>query len=129
MASPNEGERSKSDEINIVIIVLVSLLYTINTCVIKSYAKGKFGYFFYCYFNDIISTPFILSYVNLLLQMVNVRITDLRRILLFCLVIGYIWEYITPLLKPSSVSDPIDILCYLGGGIIYWCILRIIEER
>ncbi len=42
-----------------------------------------------------------------------------------CLAVGSIWEYVTPVMKPSSISDPIDIVCYVCGGIIYWLILRI----
>ncbi|MBU9720884.1 MULTISPECIES: hypothetical protein [Bacillaceae] len=45
---------------------------------------------------------------------------NLKRILLFTLIVGVFWEYITPLYYSSSVSDPWDVVAYMFGGVLYW---------
>ena len=36
-----------------------------------------------------------------------------------------VWEFIIPLFKPSSVTDPNDLICYLIGTMVYYLIRKI----
>ena len=40
---------------------------------------------------------------------------------------GIFWEYITPLFRHNTTTDPCDILAYMIGGFLYWIIAR--KER
>lgn len=41
----------------------------------------------------------------------------------------FAWEVIAPLIVPWSVGDPIDCLCYLGGGLLYAALRRLIQRK
>ena len=79
-----------------------------------------------CWFNDIVGGCTFIALVNLLLSWYGYRtfsnIIYISAILLLC---GIFWEYVTPLFRHSTTSDPYDILAYISGGIIYTIILKI----
>lgn len=98
----------------------VILLYTLNNCFGKRYTHGILRGFLVCHFNDLICPLCLFSYANILLFFVGRRLTRFWEILLFGLLAGLIWETLTPVFKPSSVSDPKDLLAYLCGSFLYW---------
>lgn len=111
--------------INLTLIICVSILYFINNTVLKLCTTGHLQLFFICHFNDLICPLFFLSYSNLLLITIQRELTKIKGIVLLCLIAGLIWEYFTPLIKPSSVSDIVDIICYLVGASLYWFLLTL----
>ena len=38
---------------------------------------------------------------------------------------GLLWEFVAPLLKPTSVTDSLDLLCYQFGAVGYYCTNRL----
>ena len=118
---------SKNFFLNWWIICSVVCLYLLNNSCFKKCSKNVLQYFFVCYFNDLICTPLLLAYVNLLLSLIGHSLSKLLHILFLCLCAGLVWEFVAPLMKPSSVTDPIDLLCYLSGGMLYWLLLRTIQ--
>ena len=106
------------------IIFLVILTYFINQIMKKSALHSNFsGYFFRCYFNDLLCGLAFPAFVNELL-IINrfIPIQKLAYIILEMFCCGLIWEYVAPQFVPTATSDPIDILCYILGGIFYWVI-------
>lgn len=72
----------------------------------------------------------ILSLANLLLS--AGRLPPLTRVLpaaAFLLLCGLFWEYVAPLLVSSSVSDPLDLLAYLAGGLVVLPLLRLARPQ
>lgn len=109
-------------------IIIVGILYLLNNGIFKEleFIDIKLKFFLVCYFNDLICPFGFLSYLNVLFRILNYRIRRVWEIWLWCLCSGFIWEYFAPLLKPSGISDPCDLLCYLIGGTGYYllgCVL------
>lgn len=72
----------------------------------------------------------ILSLANLLLS--AGRLPPLTRVLpaaAFLLLCGLFWEYVSPLLISGSVSDPLDLLAYLSGGLALLPLLRLARQQ
>ena len=96
---------------------------------IDIYTNGNVRLFFICYFNDLICPLFFFSYANMLLNTVDKEINRIWAICLVSLCTSCVWEFVAPFIKPSSITDPLDIVCYMTGGIMYWAILRCIKIR
>lgn len=109
----------KANLLDTVILIAVSVLYLLNNKYIKAATVGIAHEFFVCFFNDLMAPMFMLAYSNILLGTVNRRIERPVQIFLFCLIVGFVWEFVAPLMKAGAVWDPLDILCYLIGGGIY----------
>lgn len=82
------------------------------------------------YFADLLAGALILCVANALLAWGHIhqaRIRPMERpetaagFLLLC---GLFWEYVTPLYRPDSVSDPWDVATYLLGGLLCLTITR-----
>lgn len=72
----------------------------------------------------------ILSLANLLLS--AGRLPPLTRVLpaaAFLLLCGLFWEYVSPLLVSGAVSDPLDLLAYLAGGLAVLPLLRLARQQ
>lgn len=72
----------------------------------------------------------ILSLANLLLS--AGRLLPLTRTLptaAFLLLCGLFWEYVSPLLVSGSVSDPLDLVAYLAGGLAVLPLLRLARAQ
>lgn len=107
---------------NISIFFMAVLLHFMNTFIFLNINNSTLHYFFSCYFDDLLAPILLLSYVNLLLSIYNKKIYTLRYLILFILLVSIVWEYLIVYVKPDSVSDPFDMLCYVLGTIIYWII-------
>lgn len=75
-----------------------------------------------CYFND------ILAGITLNAMMSLTTKYNARWGLCLTIVAGIFWEYIAPLFNSKSVSDPLDIIAYLIGFIIFTIIERGIQN-
>ena len=120
----------KKRPLNIILIFIVAILYVVNNIWLKDLVSYNIRWFFVCYFNDLICPLLFLSYCNLLLLTTNREVTSLKALFLIGLAVGVIWEFGAPILKPTSTTDLMDIVCYLMGSILYWFILRLnIKEK
>ncbi|NLM45185.1 MAG: hypothetical protein GX200_00080 [Firmicutes bacterium] len=98
-------------------------LFLVNKYCLKRLINHPFLHF---YFHDLLAPLLLLSYSNMLLAWFNFRgrrIRSLPAILLLVLAAGLFWEYVTPLYLPHSTSDPLDLLAYLAGGMLYWLLV------
>lgn len=107
---------------HIVIIISGIILYIFNNSVI--FNNAYINLFMKCYFNDILCGILFPTYCNLLLIRKYLSINKLWMIELILLGCGLFWEVVAPLYVNYSVGDPIDIVAYLLGGIIYWIIYK-----
>ena len=105
-------------------ICVIAALYILNNSVFKQITTGFLREFFICYFNDLMAPMFILAYTNILLRTKGKRLCNINHILPFCLCMGCIWEFLAPIIKQGSVTDPCDIFAYMLGGSMYWIIER-----
>lgn len=115
--------------INLILILVVLALYFLNNGIFKHHTSGWLQYFMICHFNDFICPLFFFGYCNLLLITANKEIKKLHWILLMGLCSGLVWEYFAPVIKPSTVSDVMDLVFYLLGTFLYWCILKLTPDR
>lgn len=81
--------------------------------------------------NDACAGMMFPAYVNALCIAAKSRwrIAGVRSALLLGLVCCAVWEGFAPLVVPWSVGDPIDCLCYLGGGLLYAALRRLIQRK
>lgn len=115
--------------INGILICVVLVLYSANNWVFKKVTDGWVQYFFQCYFNDCICPLFFLSYSNILLLTTGRKWVSLKSILIVCIGCGLIWEFIGPILKEASTTDVWDIVCYVGGGLLYYGLTKHSREE
>ena len=115
--------------INLFLMFIVLFLYLLNNLYLKGHTEGCIQRFLLCYFNDLICPLFFIAYSNLLLISVNREIKKLKWIMTFGFCSGLIWEFVAPLIKPSSVTDILDLLFYTVGTFMYWCIVNIFPDR
>lgn len=111
--------------LNFYLSIISFLLYCVNQRYWKTHTEGSIHYLLQCHFNDFLAGVLLTSYSNFFLTMLGKPIARLHHIMLYCIGVGLFWEYAIPLVKASSVSDPIDILCYVLGGFVYWCLYRL----
>ena len=111
--------------VNFYLVIISFSVYCLNQLFFKAQTNGWIHYLLQCHFNDVLAGLLLMSYSNFLLSIHEKAITKLHQIILYCLLVGLFWEYVIPLIKTNSVSDPIDILCYIIGGMIYWCFYRL----
>lgn len=115
--------------VNIILIVSVIGAYLLNNLFLKKNSTGIIHYFFMCHFNDLICPLLFFSYINLLLLTVDKELTSLWKICLISICTSFVWEVWAPLVKKSSITDPIDVVCYFLGSIIYWNVLNFTQKR
>jgi hypothetical protein len=106
-------------------MALFMFIYVINKACIIKIADGPIRKFCKYYLSDLLCLLVVLPCIEILLIIINKEITDFRRILLISAACAFVWEGMIPLVNPSSVSDPVDVLCYIIGGITYWWLLQI----
>jgi hypothetical protein len=115
--------------VNGTLILLVLALYLLNRLVLKDELSWSF---LSSHFNDVLAGLLLLPSYNLLallFRQSNLLMLRCMNILTFTLVVGLFWEYVTPLYRSDSVSDPLDILAYLLGGLIYWLLSLLVGHK
>lgn len=118
----------KDRPINIILIFTVVGLYLLNNLLLKRVSIGVVHYFLVCHFNDLICPILFFSYANLLLLTADKELTSIWKICLISICISFIWEVWAPLVKPSAITDPADVVCYFVGSIIYWVLLEVASK-
>lgn len=118
----------KKKPINIILMILTSIMYLLNNVIFKKITTGDLNLFMVGYFNDLICPLFFLSYCNILLLSIGKEIKKLYWLLLFSFCVGLVWEFVAPLLKKTSITDVLDLICYLIGAFLYWLILKIYQK-
>lgn len=115
----------KKMPVNGILIMAVSFLYYINNAFFKRLSTGYVHYFMVCYFNDLICPLLLFSYINILLLTMDKKLVSLPLILLSGVASAFVWEFLSPLIKPHSVTDLYDFLCYIVGSTIYYLVIRV----
>ena len=114
---------------NLLILITCVLLYVFNTFIFSKLNDMILKYFFSCYFNDLLAPILLFSYINLILSLINKKIYSLKYLMIIIIPCSLIWEYLAIFLKPTSVSDPMDILFYFYGTFIYWMVYKIWVQK
>lgn len=107
---------------------MVVFLYILNQVCKNSYPAGIIKWFMSCYFNDIVGSIGFIAYCNIILKKVSIYLYELWRIIFILFICGLFWEYVVPLFRVDSVSDPYDILAYMFGGFLYWIGVLIVKK-
>jgi len=105
------------------------ILCGFNTIIFSSINNYNLHYFFSSYFNDLLAPLLLFSYINLILSLIDKKMYSLKYLILIIILTSLVWEFIAPIFKPTSISDPIDILFYFIGTLIYWIIYKIWNQK
>jgi hypothetical protein len=101
---------------NLIIFLIAFTLYLINKFILISLNS-----FFSNYFNDLLATLLLFSFINTISP---IYLKKSVIIILITLIAIFFWEYLSLFLKPGSVFDWYDILAYLISMVIYLLILK-----
>ena len=104
---------------NIIIFVIALSLYLFN-----NHFLHEINWFFMFYFNDFLAIVVLLSFLNIVYPY---KLTNLWLIVLVTILASFVWEYVALFIKPGSIFDFIDIICYFGSMVIYLVILYVID--
>lgn len=110
---------------NILIFIICVLLYMMNTLTFSKINNFILHYFFTGYFNDLIAPLLLFSYINLLLSFIDKNVYSLKYLIIIIISCSFFWEYLVLFFKPTGISDPVDVLFYIMGTLIYWIIYKI----
>lgn len=106
--------------INHVCMVIAIVIYIINKTLLSKYTSSWIGYVCKCYLNDMVCPLFFLGLSQLLLTWAGCELKSYGKLLLLGMSSGLVWEYISPIINPKAVTDPIDLICYFIGINIYY---------
>ena len=96
---------------NIIIFVIALSLYLFN-----NHFLHEINWFFMFYFNDFLAIVVLLSFLNIVYPY---KLTNLWLIILVTILASFVWEYVALFIKPGSIFDFVDIICYFGSMVIY----------
>jgi hypothetical protein len=113
---------------NIVLVTITSLAFTVGLYALNQlYLKPQLGgTFIHSYLNDILAGIALIGYSNVLFLLagrVEHSFQRLRTMLALVMSAGLFWEYVTPLYRTESISDPLDLFAYVLGAGCYWLLL------
>ena len=122
--------RAKADAI---ILIVSLILYGINRLYLKEIVRNPFiSYLLKCHANDFLGGVCFVAYMNLALAYSKYSgwIIDTYAIaIVIMLTCGILWEYVFPLIYPRGVSDPLDIIAYISGGMTCIFIRKMTDRR
>ena len=99
--------------------------YAVN----RRFAGVLRGRFMRGHFNDLMAGMLFPAYVNIWLALGGYRLRGWIYPLLCTLAAGCVWEFVAPLYRPQSVSDPLDLVAYLAGTLIYCVVDHLAMKR
>lgn len=108
---------------NIFLIIITVSFYLINQVFKYNYSNVYVNWFMTCYFNDIVGSIAFIAYCNILLEYRLYNHLKLNQIIALLFLCGLFWEYIAPLFISYSISDPLDVVAYISGGLIYYWLI------
>jgi len=114
---------------NFLIFIICVSSYLLNRVILLNINNSILHYFFSCYFDDLLAPLLLFSYINILLSFYNKKIYSLKYLMTFILLVSIVWEYLICFIKPTSVSDPLDVLFYAFGTLIYWTIHKNLDIK
>jgi len=114
---------------NFLIFIICVSSYLLNSVILLNINNSILHYFFSCYFDDLLAPLLLFSYINILLSFYNKKIYSLKYLMTFILLVSIVWEYLICFIKPTSVSDPLDVLFYAFGTLIYWTIHKNLDIK
>lgn len=115
--------------LNLILVCSCIAFYLINNRFLKELTGSLF---FKNHFNDLLGGVLIVAFSNGIILWSNrqdLYMNKLIMILTFTFIVGMYWEYVAPLYNKSSVSDPLDVVAYISGGVLYWGIMRMRASR
>ena len=115
----------KEFPLNGYVIIITMAFYCINRFFLKTHTVGWLNYILRCHFNDFLCGALFTAYSNVFLNTRHALLNKLPHILAYCFCAGLVWEFVAPFVRKDSISDWLDILCYMLGGIAYWLALRL----
>ena len=96
-------------------------LYLLNRFILKGTVTGTLGFFLRCRFNDLLCPLVVIPACQIvLLVFLRTSMRKLGTLLLFSLACSVVWEFIVPLIKTGSTADLWDVVCYMGGTVLYY---------
>lgn len=110
--------------IDSILIGVTLIVYFINRICRPYYGDSVIEYLLKCHFNDFIGSITFLAYTNLVLSIKFYRLNKFLYIEILIIIAGLFWEYVTPLFRPDTVSDVLDIVSYMLGASLYYFINR-----
>lgn len=115
----------QSNKINMIIFVTCVLLYGINELLLKR--QDIMRWLFSGHFNDFLAPLLLLSYSNILIKIAyNKTYNSFLGLSTGMLAVSLIWEYAAPYIKSGAVTDPLDIIAYYVGFMVYWIAIKLI---
>lgn len=105
---------------NIICLLIAVTVYCLNQILFKNHFAGIIGCFCQCYLNDLICPLFFLSYSQIFLIWAKHEIKAYKKLVVFGMVAGFIWEYFAPIINPKAITDIYDLICYFCGIQIYY---------
>ena len=109
---------------NLILIISTIVLYVINQHIKYRIRVDAIRWYMSCYFNDTIGGVTFMAYCNLIFNHYQKKMIKLWKIGFWMGGCGIFWEYITPVFRKNTISDPWDILAYICGGFLYWLFMR-----
>lgn len=110
---------------NFPVCVAALCFFLLNKLWLIPHCSGLLGWFLSCYANDIAAGCAICAWTDLLLSLAQLpRLRTWKQTVPFLLLCGLVWEYLTPIWKASAVCDPLDLIAYQAGGLLWLYYIR-----
>ncbi len=122
----DDGRISKRDIVvrQAIILCVVVIVYLVNKVVLRNGSTVGALRLAACYLSDLMAPIAVFSASNIVFAFAGFQLRKLLPMMGFCVVAASVWEFVAPLFIPESVSDPLDVIVYFAGGILYWLINR-----
>jgi hypothetical protein len=106
---------------NFIILISIIILYFINTFFLNSLNP-----FFPNYFNDLLATILLFSFLNTILP---IKLVNYKIIILITIIAIFFWEYVALYIKAGSVFDWWDVIAYIFSMLIYMTLLKLLVKE
>ncbi len=111
------------------LVFLLSIIVgLINKFIVSFDNSNFFSLFMNCYFNDLVGCCGYCAYCDMSSVLFISRELNPLCIIVITICSGFFWEYVTPLFRHDTVSDPMDIVAYSFGALVY-LIIRCVAKR
>lgn len=115
-------------KLDVSVLFVCLLLFAANSFLVKpAVGSSPLGEFMRNHFNDCVGGLGFVAYTNILFDLIKpkYRLKNPLIIISYIFVCGLCWEYVCPLFVKPNVADWWDMVAYVVGAAVYWCILEI----